>query len=85
VEFNPQFHFPLPTPTTGMANRYALTLGEQSEIHVGYAVYGSGLAQSGCTVDELKEIGKKFGVAENLTSLSDLLPQVFLNSFNRQK
>jgi alkylated DNA repair dioxygenase AlkB len=54
--------------------RYALTLGEQSEIHVGCPIYGSGLAKEGFRVAELEEIGKRFGSAARLVSLSDRLP-----------
>ena len=58
-----------------MADRYALTLGEQSEIHVGCPIYGNGLAKQGFTVDELKEIAKQFESASRLVILSDLLPE----------
>jgi len=42
------------------SSRYALTLGEQSEIHVGCPITGDGLVEEGFTVEELKEFSEKF-------------------------
>lgn len=41
-------------------DRYALTLGEQSEIHVGCPIIGDGLAEEGFTVEELVKFSKEF-------------------------
>ena len=54
--------------------RYALTLGEQSEIHVGCQIHGDGLADEGFSVEELRQIGQKFGGKAELVMLSDVLP-----------
>jgi alkylated DNA repair dioxygenase AlkB len=58
-----------------MTSRYALTLGEQSEIHVGCPIYGNGLAKSGFSVKELQDIAQKFGNNAIIKVLSDLLPE----------
>jgi len=54
--------------------RFALTMGEQSEIHVGTKIYGSGLAKEGFTVQELQDIAEKFGDNAQITYLSNGLP-----------
>lgn len=54
--------------------RYALTLGEQSLLHIGGKVTGKGLAEEGFTPRELFEIYKKFPTAE-FTLLSSTLPK----------
>ena len=56
-------------------SRYALTLGEQSEIHVGCPIYGNGLAVHGFSVAELESIQKLFGSKASLIRLSDWLPE----------
>jgi len=56
-------------------HRYALTLGEQSEIHVGCPIIGEGLAEEGYTISELKKINKKFKKNSKLIMLSDELPE----------
>lgn len=53
--------------------RYALTLGEQSLLHIGGVVTGNGLSEEGFTVKELFEISKKFPTSQ-LTLLSAALP-----------
>jgi alkylated DNA repair dioxygenase AlkB len=55
-------------------DRYALTLGEQSEIHVGCQIHGSGLAKEGFTVRELEKVRDTMGASARLVMLSDLLP-----------
>lgn len=57
-----------------MSDRFALTLGEQSEIHVGCQIHGNGLAKEGFTVAELKEFKEMFGDEAKLVMLSDSLP-----------
>jgi len=57
-----------------MTDRYALTLGEQSEIHVGCEIHGDGLAKEGFTVAELQEFQQAFGDRATLLMLSDALP-----------
>lgn len=39
---------------------WVLTLGEQSENHVGMVKYGNGLSEKGYSVEELREMKKKF-------------------------
>jgi len=56
-------------------NRYALTLGEQSEVHVGCPIYGNGLVEHGFTVEELRKVGASFGDQAQLVILSDALPE----------
>jgi hypothetical protein len=58
-----------------MTNRYALTLGEQSEIHVGCEIHGDGLANEGFSVQELVEIKAHFQDQAELVMLSDALPE----------
>jgi hypothetical protein len=58
-----------------MTNRYALTLGEQSEIHVGCEIHGEGLADEGYTVQELMEMKEHFQDQADLVMLSDALPE----------
>lgn len=56
-------------------HRYALTMGEQSEIHVGCPIIGNGLANAGFTVGELVEIADKFKGSAHLCILSDALDE----------
>ncbi len=56
-------------------NRYALTLGEQSEIHVGCQIYGNGLADSGFTVDELRAVAEAFPGKARVVDLTAALPE----------
>lgn len=56
-------------------NRYALTLGEQSEIHVGCQIYGNGLANDGFTVDELRAVAKSYGDKARVVNLTAALPE----------
>ena len=60
---------------TMMTNRYALTLGEQSEIHVGCEIHGDGLAKEGFSVQELVKIKEHFQDQAELVMLSDALPE----------
>jgi alkylated DNA repair dioxygenase AlkB len=59
---------------TTATNRYALTLGEQSEIHVGCQIHGNGLALHGFSVAEMKGWKEKLGERAKLVMLSDVLP-----------
>jgi len=55
---------------------WVLTLGEQSENHVGMIKYGNGLSEKGYSVEDLKEMKKKFeelGCECELLRLNDLL------------
>src|SRR5579883_1163763 len=54
--------------------RYAITLGEQSILHIGGKVTGKGLAEEGFTVSELFGLMKKFPTSE-FTLLSAALPK----------
>ena len=66
----------LPPPFFTMTtNRYALTLGEQSEIHVGCQIYGDGLAANGFTVDELRGVAASFGENARVVDLTAALPE----------
>jgi hypothetical protein len=56
-------------------HRYALTMGEQAEIHVGGTSIGHGLAPNGYKVAELKGIADRFPSAAHLTILSDRLDE----------
>ena len=47
-------------PHPGPGVRYALTFGEQSEIHVGCPITGDGLAAHGFTVQELESVRNKY-------------------------
>ena len=60
------------------ANRYALTLGEQSEVHVRCSIYGNGLVEHRFTVEELRKMGASFGDQAQLVVLSesDALPEL---------
>jgi alkylated DNA repair dioxygenase AlkB len=62
-------------PVPSLPNRYALTLGEQSEIHVGCPIYRDGLAASGFTVSELDRVSDKLGENADVVRLSHLLPE----------
>lgn len=55
--------------------RYALTLGEQAEIRVGSTLMGSGLAEHGFSVEELKHIADKLGTSCILRVLSGALDE----------
>ncbi len=44
---------------TGFNQTITLTFGEMAENHHGMEKIGHGLAESGFSVDELKELGKK--------------------------
>jgi hypothetical protein len=57
-----------------MTERYALTLGEQSEAHTGGRIYGKGLAERGYTVDELCVIRDALGEQACVVHLTDALP-----------
>jgi len=57
-----------------MTTRCALTLGEQSEIHVGCEIHGQGLAAEGFGVQELMELKEHFQDQAELVILSDALP-----------
>jgi hypothetical protein len=59
---------------SAMINRYALTLGEQSEIHVGGKIYGKGLASHGFTVAELEKVAESFGDHARVINLTKALP-----------
>lgn len=57
---------------------WVLTLGEQSENHVGMMKYGNGLSEKGYSVEELKEMKKRFeelGCECELVRLNDLLSE----------
>ena len=56
-------------------DRYALTLGEQSEIHVGGRIYGNGLAAEGFTVAELRLAAEAFGDRAQVVDLAAVLPE----------
>lgn len=53
--------------------RYALTLGEQSEIHVGCPIYGNGLAEEGFTLEELDDVNSQLPDSE-VTRFHHILP-----------
>jgi hypothetical protein len=57
-----------------MTDRYALTLGEQSEAHTGGRIYGKGLAARGFTVDELCAFRDALGEQARVVHLTDALP-----------
>jgi alkylated DNA repair dioxygenase AlkB len=57
-----------------VVNRYALTLGEQSEIHVGCPIHGHGLASVGFTVNELRDVAKSLGDRARVVDLTAALP-----------
>jgi hypothetical protein len=48
-------------PVPQYDTRYALTLGEQSEIRAGCRIVGQGLAEQGFTVKELQDVQRMFG------------------------
>ena len=58
------------------ANRYALNLGEQSEVHVRCSIHGNGLVEHRFTVEELSKMGASFGDQAQLVVLSDALPEL---------
>jgi len=61
-----------------MTHRYALTLGEQSEIHEGCPISGDGLAEKGFSGDELKKIKTKLNTTV-LKTLHTILPKKVQN------
>lgn len=63
------------TATATITDRYALTLGEQSEIHVGCRIYGNGLAAEGFTVAELRLAAEAFGDRARVIDLAAALPE----------
>lgn len=77
LKFYPRSYFSMnhPNHNTMMTNRYALTLGEQSEIHVGCEIHGEGLADEGFSVEELMEMKEHFQDQAELVILSDALPE----------
>jgi len=55
-----------------------ITLGEQSENHVGMVKYGNGLSEKGYSVEELEKMKRKFeekGCVCELIFLNDLLKE----------
>ncbi len=56
--------------------RYAITFGEVSILHVGGTEIGNCRRDHGYSVNELKEISKKFGTYSELINLSDKLPEI---------
>jgi hypothetical protein len=61
------------TTSTYMTQRYALTLGEQSEAHTGGRIYGKGLAVRGYSVDELCAFRDALGEQALVVNLTDAL------------
>lgn len=55
--------------------RYAITFGEVAILHVGGTEMGNGRREYGFSVDELRQIGERFGKYAQLITLSDTLPE----------
>ncbi len=60
-------------PLAKFDTRYAITLGEQSEIRAGCPIEGQGLAEQGFTVKELQDAQKMFGKSAQVFLLHEKL------------